>query len=86
MIQHSVQSYATGRRHRLIYTPDMPGTYDVECRVYCPGETRCVETFELKPVDAVYEFYYQFRYIGDYLLVLIRDNEIVNCLKAVVNK
>jgi len=86
MIQFSVRNYSTGRPHRLVFNPNTPGTYSVKCRVYYPGEVRCTETFQLKPVDAAYEFHYQFRQLGDYLLVLIKDLSIVHILKAVVEK
>jgi len=86
MIQHSVRAYSTGRQHRLVYVPEVPGTYDVKCRVLCPGDTRCAETHELKPVDAVYELYYQFRQLGDYIMILVVDGDVKRTLKAVVDK
>jgi hypothetical protein len=86
MIKHSVRAYSTGREHRLVYVPDTPVTGPVQCRVYCPGDSRCTETHDLAPVDAVYEFYYKFRHLGDYLLMLNVDGTVTQCLKAVVEK
>jgi len=49
-------------------------------------ESRCAETHELKPVDAVYELYYQFRQLGDYVMILVVDGDVKRTLKAVVDK
>jgi len=88
MINHSVQHYSTGRKHRLVFTPDAvsPGSSDIYCRVYCPESNCNPEILQLKPIDAVYECYYQFRYVGDYLLLLMVDGELIFMLKAVVDR
>jgi len=86
MIKHSMQTYSTGREHRLVFTPDAPCDSDaVVCRVYPPGERRAKE-FNLDPLDCSFEFYYQFRNLGDYVMVIAVAGEVTNILKAVVDR
>lgn len=82
-MKFAVHKYTSGRKHRLIYTPDIPGVTDVVCRVYPPGGTMAT-SYQLDPIDAVFEFEYQFKQLGDYLLVLEVDGVAMNVLKAVV--
>lgn len=85
-MRYLVQSYSTGRSHRLAYIPDRLGVSDVKCRVYPPsgGENEQQQLVPLEPL--LFTMDYRFRQLGDYFFVIEADGSVDTILKATVEK